>query len=223
MNRTVQTTADGSSTVVVPALKATYHSMYGALQESRHIFVQSGLEYYLHRYPLARELSVFEMGFGTGLNALLTCLTSVGGKVPVFYEAIERFPLSQGEIAQLNYADHIAGSSAFFTAIHSAAWGARATLHDSFVLQKVSADIIEYTPTEKYHIIYFDAFAPNVQPELWTVQMFARLADILLHPGILVTYCSKGDVQRAMKAAGFHLEKLPGPKGKREIIRASMI
>lgn len=219
MERYIQLTADGSHTVLVPALNVTYHSTHGALQESRHVFTGAGL------LPLSgqhQHLHIFEMGFGTGLNALLTLQEAIGREQAVTYHAIELYPLPAAELQALNYMELLPGSP--FQALHEAPWEQDVSLHPLFTLRKMQTSLEQYLgrPAHPFfHLVYFHAFAPEIQPELWTAGVFAQLY-ARLHPGgRLVTYCSKGVVRRAMRSAGFRVEKLPGPPGKREILRAT--
>ncbi|HEU4470155.1 MAG TPA: tRNA (5-methylaminomethyl-2-thiouridine)(34)-methyltransferase MnmD [Flavisolibacter sp.] len=217
MNRTLLTTADGSHTISIPELNLTYHSRWGAIQESMHVFIQAGLHLSGQRKPGA--VSIFEMGFGTGLNALLTAIESAKLSLPVHYTAIEPFPLTAEEISQLNYTDRL-GHAALFNAIHEGGWEENKTIHQHFILRKERTTLADFEPQQAFDLIYYDAFAPAAQPELWDLQAFQKLFSMLEPGGHLVTYCSKGDVKRAMTAAGFTVTKLPGPPGKREMLRA---
>ncbi|GAA4314184.1 tRNA (5-methylaminomethyl-2-thiouridine)(34)-methyltransferase MnmD [Compostibacter hankyongensis] len=219
MERKIIITADGSATVSDARYDATYHSRFGALQESRHVFIAAGMDYCCSRRP-AGHLRVFEMGLGTGLNALLTRRYAKAHHCSVYYEALECFPLSLAETELLNYAELLPDEAPSFRQLHAAAWDRAEDLGDGFILKKVRADLLQYVFGEKFDLIYYDAFAPDVQPELWSVAVFRKLYDALGHPGVLATYCSKGDVRRAMQQVGFRVEKLPGPPGKREILRA---
>lgn len=214
-------TADGSHTVSIPEMKVMYHSHHGAVQESVHVFIEAGLRCYRFRYPNA-PLSVFEMGFGTGLNAFLTAIEAEKTKTTVRYAAVETAPLSSNEIAALNYADAL-GHAGLFQALHQSNWNEDRTLSEYFTLQKEQADLRLYETAQRFNVMYYDAFAPSAQPELWTQAIFEKLFAMLEPGGVLVTYCSKGDVRRAMLAAGFVVEKLPGPKGKREMLRAEKL
>lgn len=219
MKRAIQLTADGSPTIAVPDMQVTYHSRYGAVQESRHVFIQAGLQPVLGLYS---RLHVFEMGLGTGLNALLTLQEAIRHQQPVFYQAVELYPLAAEETALLQYGRHVHDDAfdAYLQQLHRCSWEEDYLLHPLFVLHKKQHNLLHLPATPAFHLIYFDAFAPAAQPELWTEEVF-RLLYQKLHPGgVLVTYCSKGVVRRAMLAAGFVVEKLPGPPGKREMLRA---
>ncbi|SFP99607.1 tRNA (5-methylaminomethyl-2-thiouridine)(34)-methyltransferase MnmD [Parafilimonas terrae] len=219
--RLIQITEDGSHTIIIPSKKIIYHSTHGALQESRHIFINSGLKYFLNKYADANEtIHVFEMGLGTGLNALLTWQEAALLKQKIFYHAVELYPLTKPEADSLNYDNFMENNNVRLSAIHHSAWNELISLNEYFSFIKTNADIQNFNTAQKFNLIYFDAFDPNAQPELWTEIIFKKMFDLLLNNGILVTYCSKGAVQRAMKTAGFIVQKLKGPPGKREIIRA---
>ncbi len=219
MKREVKITADGSATISVEELDVTYHSIHGALQESKHVFLQAGLKDYLKSYN--GEVAILEMGLGTGLNALLTCQYAIDHKVPIYYEAIEKYPLTKEELAQLNYAQLIEGAGAMLNTIHSTAFSQTVSINEFFTFKKVQEDLLDYHSDQLFDIIYYDAFAPTAQPELWTVEVFQKLYERLKDRGTLVTYCAKGQVRRNMQSAGFKTEQLPGPPRKREMLRAA--
>jgi tRNA U34 5-methylaminomethyl-2-thiouridine-forming methyltransferase MnmC len=216
MQRIIQTTADGSPTIAIPDMQVTYHSRHGAVQESKHVFVQAGLMPLLQQYKTVR---VFEMGFGTGLNALLTLEQAILQKQVIFYQAVEKYPLNNNEIKELDYSPVL--PQAYFTALHQSKWNKPVEIHPFFTLCKSNTSLQAFETALPFHLIYFDAFAPAVQPELWTQQIFEQLYNMLVNGGVLVTYCSKGDVRRNMLAAHFKVEKLAGPPGKREMLRAT--
>ena len=209
-------TKDGSSTLFAPRFDEHYHSLYGAVQESMHVFIQSGL--YVHKI-IEGPISVLEMGFGTGLNALLTCLYK--GKKVISYTTLEAYPVATELLQRLNYADEIEGDQVkkLFEAIHSAPWEIKSQIAPGFQLLKHQIQLQDYEPAESFDVIYFDAFAPNAQPELWTVPIFTKFFHSLNPGGVFVTYSAKGDVRRALISAGFVVEKIPGPPGKREMLR----
>jgi tRNA U34 5-methylaminomethyl-2-thiouridine-forming methyltransferase MnmC len=219
LQRFLQITSDGSHTFFVPELNATYHSKHGAIGESEHIFINEGLKPLLHKYS---TLSVFEMGMGTGLNVLLTLQQAIEKNQLIHYTAIELFPLTEKEYTALNYCSvpALENLDKYFKLIHNSAWNSAAFIHPLFRLVKLQELLTRLNIAGKFHLIYYDAFAPDVQPELLTIAVFKNLYSMLHAGGILVTYCSKGVVQRAMRTAGFIVEKLPGPKGKREILKA---
>jgi len=220
MERKIITTKDGSYTVQVPDWNVTYHSTHGAVQESMHVFIQTGLQYLLQQQH-TEKIYVFEMGFGTGLNALLTAIEAQKTDVAIYYTAVELYPLSASEIAALNYDELLNDNTHLFHQLHQCKWNEAVAITDHFTLEKIKANLLDYTPHQLFNLIYYDAFDPAAQPELWTQAIFEKLYNMLTDNGILVTYCSKGDVRRAMQAAGFRVTKLPGPPGKREIVRAA--
>lgn len=159
------------------------------------------------------------MGLGTGLNAFLTALEAGEKQIKVYYEAVEQFPLKKEEVKGLNYTS-VLNHEDLFKQIHECKWDKGIRLNDFFTIKKVQENLINYSTNQPFNLIYYDAFAPTAQPELWTEEVFKKLHVMLSANGILVTYCSKGSVRRAMKAAGFAIEKIQGPPGKREIVRA---
>lgn len=220
MQRNLILTKDGSHTIAIPSMNVTYHSMHGAIQESLHVFIEAGLK---SMSPHSRlEARIFEMGFGTGLNALLTLAEADNMPWPVHYTAVELFPLEQGELQSLNYCEQLNRPELqpVFEDLHAAGWEKETQIKQNFTLLKLRSSLLNLPALPPFDLVYFDAFAPAAQPELWTPEVFRILYDLLLPGGILVTYCSKGDVRRAMQSAGFQVEKIPGPPGKREMVRA---
>ncbi|MFC5412899.1 tRNA (5-methylaminomethyl-2-thiouridine)(34)-methyltransferase MnmD [Larkinella bovis] len=208
-------TADGSSSVYNSDFDQHYHSIFGALQESQRVFIELGLQTAFERFS---EITVFEMGFGTGLNALLTLLEAEKAQRPVSYTAVEAFPLPLDESRRLNF-DQLLDSQ-FLPALHEAPWNERIAVSPVFDLFKYEGRLQDFRTENRFNLVYFDAFAPEAQPELWTPEIFEQLA-AMLHPGgLLTTYCSKGYVKRNLQAAGFRVEKHPGPARKREVLRA---
>ena len=221
MYREIQTTLDGSCTVVIPDLHVTYHSTNGALQESLHIYIESGLNCALSAID-NETIYVFEMGFGTGLNALLTLLKANHIRRKIYYYTVERYPLTMEEANNL-YFDSLLNTDNLTLQLHQAEWEKEVQINEYFTLYKTCQSLLTLQLPIKFDVIYFDAFAPTVQPDLWSEAVFAQMYAHLNNKGVLVTYSSKGDVRRAMKAAGFIVEKLAGPKGKAEIVRARKI
>ncbi|MBN1789017.1 MAG: tRNA (5-methylaminomethyl-2-thiouridine)(34)-methyltransferase MnmD [Bacteroidales bacterium] len=214
------TTRDGSHTLYVPHLDEHYHSTYGAITESRHVFIDAG---FLYRTD-GPKISVLEVGFGTGLNALLTCITARDKQVKVTYHALEKFPVDLVLAEKLNYTSrlpNVPDAESFFAGIHQASWNATTMVHPFFYLHKIRDDLTDFQPEFMYDLVFFDAFAPEKQPEMWTQDIFNRLYNNLSQDGILTTYCVKGTVKRMLKTAGFRIEKLPGPPGKREMLRGT--
>lgn len=216
----VRQTKDGSSTLYVPELNEHYHSVHGALQESMHVFIRAGLGYFL---PRREELRVLEVGFGTGLNALLTLQQALVHRTSVLYDSLEKYPLTPEVIKELHFEKFILNPELldFHEQLHAVPWNEQVPVTPFFTFHKIEADLQQHVfPEAYYHLVYFDAFAPEKQPELWTEEMFARLFVGLQPGGVLVSYCAKGSFKRALKAAGFSVEALPGPPGKREMTRA---
>jgi tRNA U34 5-methylaminomethyl-2-thiouridine-forming methyltransferase MnmC len=219
--RSIVLTEDGSHTLYVKDIDEQFHSRFGAIQESEHIFIQSGL---LHKNVIENNpISVLEVGFGTGLNALLTGLKAEELTKDIVYHTVELYPLTSNEYTALNYGDFIKNEHAktLFSLIHSSNWeiSQPITVHFQLLKQKTSALTAQY-PAECFDVVYFDAFSPDVQPEMWTKELFEKIYKSMKLNGILVTYCTKGIVKKTLIEVGFSIEKLPGPKGKREILRA---
>jgi len=215
-------TADGSHTIEIPEKGLTYHSRRGAIQESLHVFIEAGLNYMLDKTGPSAPIRIFEMGFGTGLNAFLTAIKAIETSREIHYTAVETSPLSVEEITFLNYSDTL-GNKELFQKLHETNWNEVKLISDFFTLGKYQATLAGFTTDQSFDLIYFDAFAPSAQPELWTREIFEKLFHQMALGGVLVTYCSKGDVRRAMIAAGFTVKKLPGPPGKREMLRAEKV
>lgn len=210
------TTADGSHTIFVPELDEHYHSIHGAVQESLFIFINNGFN-----VCTASPLNIFEVGFGTGLNALLTALESEKGERTVNYHSIEKYPLDKSIINSLNHHKY-AGEKGLilYNAIHSSPWNENVGICRNFNLHKISGDITSDIISGNYDLIYFDAFGPDKQPEMWSRQMFKLISAITNKNGIFLTYSAKGEVKRNLRLCGFEVLLLPGPPGKRQIIRA---
>ena len=214
----IEKTADGSYTLFVPELDEHYHSVKGALTESEHIFINMGL-----KHSSAPSPRILEIGFGTGLNAFLTSLEAEKDNRSIFYTTIEKYPLDMETIKLLDYPELIAPEeSKLFYSIHNAGWNSPQTISGNFTIEKIEGDFTEYRFRNGYDIIYFDAFAPEKQPEMWSQTLFNNLYEVLNDDGILTTYCAKGAVRRMLQEAGFIVERLPGPPGgKREILRGT--
>ncbi len=211
------TTADGSSTLLSTQYNAHYHSLHGAITESMHIFIETGL-------MKIREncISIIEVGFGTGLNAALTAQRAREMGVRVVYHTLELHPLSADEYQQLNYSTVLPNETATdWEKICSAEWDLPTNISENFTIKKINADFTLWKPDAKYHLIYFDAFAPDDQPEMWSTEQFEKLFNALHPNGMLVTYSVKGIVKKALTEVGFNLERLDGPPGKKHMLRAT--
>ncbi|WP_338873782.1 tRNA (5-methylaminomethyl-2-thiouridine)(34)-methyltransferase MnmD [Spirosoma sp. SC4-14] len=211
-------TADGSHTAVNQVLDKTYHSIHGAYQESQRVFIELGLWAAFAAFP-GQVIRIFEMGFGTGLNALLTAREAEKYNRQVIYTAIEAYPMAVADARQLNY-DQLLGTS-YLSQLHESTWGEPVVISPTVTLTKLEGTLQDMPLTEQVHLIYFDAFAPTAQPELWEPEIFQQMANLLLPGGMLTTYCSKSYVQRNIRTAGLIVEKHPGPPHKRDILRAS--
>lgn len=217
VKREIELTADGSHTLFVPALGEHYHSVNGAIQESTHIFINAGL------HQCSKDnIRILEIGLGTGLNAFLTLLDTQKEERKVSYITLEAYPLHDDITEQLNYPELIAPAKAYlFHRIHEVDWNKEIEITPYFNITKIEADFTTYdfSHTGDIDMIYFDAFAPDKQPGMWSQELFDRLYNTMSKGGILVTYCAKGIVRRMLQQAGFTVERLPGPPGKREMLR----
>lgn len=213
--RELQDTADGSHTLYIPAMNEHYHSVNGAVQESRHIFIHAGL------HAVTKDhIRIFEVGFGTGLNAFLT-LKEVETVYPksVDYHSVELYPLDLELVRLLNYGDLVwPERKELFSALHTASWDASVAITERFRLHKIKGNSNTCDLPDDIDLIYFDAFAPEKQPDMWSLEMYERLYKHTAPGGIIVTYCAKGEVRRGMQAAGFNMSRLPGPPGKRHML-----
>jgi tRNA U34 5-methylaminomethyl-2-thiouridine-forming methyltransferase MnmC len=220
MEREIIITRDGSHSIAVPELSVTYHSIHGAIQESKHVFIEAGLKHLLNQ--TAKQICILEVGFGTGLNTLLTAIEVEGTETTIYYVALEPFPISVEEANSLNYCEQLRRNDLEedFIRMHNCVWNKTVAVTENILLHKSNDTLQIFDHETKFDLIYYDAFAPNAQPELWIKEIFEKLFHLLKTNGILVTYCSKGDVRRAMTAAGFDVKKLPGAPGKREMLRA---
>jgi tRNA U34 5-methylaminomethyl-2-thiouridine-forming methyltransferase MnmC len=208
-------TSDGSVTIHDLQFGESFHSSHGAVSESLHVFIKNGYD-----LMSSNEIDILEIGFGTGLNCLLTIINKKQGQ-KIRYHAIEKFPLSSDENNALNYSQVLNIEKNLFGKIIQQEWEIETEIESGFILKKNKVDLLEYMPPQMFDLIYFDAFSPNVQPELWTVEVFKKLYDSLHKNGILTTYSSKGDVKRALRSAGFFVKRIVGPIGKRHILRAT--
>ena len=210
-------TSDGSTSLYIPQLDETYHSVHGALQETQHVFIKNGLQLFHNQ-----SLSILEIGFGTGLNALATYKEHESLQLNIRYETVEAYPLSCDEASQMNFPQMLNAPALVpvFEQMHRCEWNKLITLSPSFSFKKRLQRFETINDTDTFNLIYFDAFGARVQPKLWTMPLFEKMYQALREGGILVTYASKGSARRAMQEVGFQVEKLPGAMGKREMVRA---
>lgn len=218
LERKVIKTQDGSSSLFIPEWQEHYHSVHGAVQESYHVFIENGL-----KKVITKNINILEVGFGTGLNALITLIEAQKLNISVQYDGLEAFPVQETEHRLLNYAEFFDTENVqnIFDSLFYAKWNENVQIHQNFSLHKKQLFFENFESLTTYDLIYFDAFGARVQPELWTEIIFQKMYDALLTNGILVTYSAKGSVRRAMLAVGFEVEKLPGAPGKREMLRAT--
>ncbi|SDS01637.1 tRNA (5-methylaminomethyl-2-thiouridine)(34)-methyltransferase MnmD [Winogradskyella sediminis] len=232
MKRNIITTSDGSKTIQIEDWNEQYHSIHGAIQEANHVFMKHGLLFY-YENKLAHltedrkstsaktTINILEIGFGTGLNAFLTVIEGEKHNLNLNYTGIEAYPVQPEEINQLNYVELISDShKTVFKKLHETPWEGAFAITPNFQLEKQEKFFKDIRFKNTYNIIYFDAFGARVQPDLWTEDIFKIMFNALKPNGILVTYSAKGSVRRAMQAVGFTVERLPGPPGKREMLRA---
>ncbi|WP_420319974.1 tRNA (5-methylaminomethyl-2-thiouridine)(34)-methyltransferase MnmD [Flagellimonas sp.] len=218
MKRRIITTADGSKTIQIEDWDEQYHSKHGAVQEAYHVFIDHGLRLFKDTY-----IKILEIGFGTGLNALITLLEKEKLSLNIDYVGVEAFPVSLEEVQQLDYCKQLktAQSQMIFERMHKSPWEKRVKIGPNFSLEKQQKDFKSIDDTNLFNLIYFDAFGARVQPELWTEDIFSKMYRALMDGGVLVTYSAKGSVRRALQTVGFSVERLPGPPGKREMLRAT--
>lgn len=219
LNRELKITEDGSHTLFVPELNEHYHSTHGAIQEALHVYIEAGFTN-CEKNPIL----ILEVGFGTGLNCLLTLLEAEKQNRKVIYHSIELYPINQEEIEHLNYTSQIPNSdSSIFKKLHNAKWNQEVKITEHFTLNKLQGDLRGFNFPRKYDLVYFDAFAPDIQPTLWTLEVFENIHKFLHPNATLTTYCTKGIVKQALRASGFKVKRLPGPPGKRQMLRATKL
>jgi len=216
MKREIILTADGSHTIYVPEMNEHYHSVNGAVQESEHIFIKAGFD-----TCEVDPVHVFEAGFGTGLNALLTAMKCTQKKLTAFYTTIEKYPLEESEIKALNYESFtLPEGKNIFRLIHNAEWDATTEITNYFSIIKIKGDLVTDNISGRYDLVYFDAFGPDKQPEMWSRKVLGKISGVTAENGIFVTYSSKGEVKRNLRELGYNVSLMTGPPGKRHFIRA---
>jgi tRNA U34 5-methylaminomethyl-2-thiouridine-forming methyltransferase MnmC len=214
------TTADGSHSLLNTALDETYHSRHGAIQESLHVFINEGFDFVIGQNQLS-EINILEIGFGTGLNALLTLQQATAKKIKVNYTSLETYPLQEAVWRTLNYGDAIALTSDF-EKLHLAAWNEWQVVSEFFRLRKLNVSLQQLDIADKFDLVYYDAFAPSKQPEMWELLVLQKTISKLKPRGVFVTYCAKGQLKRDLKSLGLTVETLDGPPGKKEMVRAEL-
>lgn len=217
LRKEVEETADGSLTLYIPDLDEHYHSVKGAVAESCHVYIEAAL-----RYSKANPVHLLEVGFGTGLNAFLSLQDAEQSRRPVLYTSLELYPLAPEQAFLLDYPDRFSPEQTdWFRSLHLSPWEQEVNISSCFTLLKRQADLLSVKFDRSFDVVYFDAFAPEKQPELWEEAIFDKLFDRMNSGGVLTTYCAKGEVRRRLQRAGFAVERLAGPpEGKREILRA---
>jgi len=219
LKREIKLTEDGSHTLFVPELNEHYHSTHGAIQEAIHVYIEAGL-----RFTDNNPTHILEIGFGTGLNTYLSLVEAEKTDRKLIYHTLERFPVDEEQVKILNYPEQINFEQKdLFYKIHQSEWNQLINISEHFSVKKIQGDLRNISFDEKYDLIYFDAFAPEIQPDLWELDIFKKLYHSTNEDAILVTYCSKGIVKRALRSAGFQVKRLPGPPGKHHILRATKI
>lgn len=220
MSIDIITTEDGSHSLFNSALNETYHSVHGAIQESMHVFIKAGLQYRLSQSD-AEQIHILEVGFGTGLNALLTIQHAIGLNSKIYYTALETFPLPETIWSKLNYSESAAANN-HFKKLHTSPWEQWQAVAENVELLKMNSSLeIAQLPPNHYDLIFFDAFAPSKQPEMWQLSQLEKIVKSMKAGAIYVTYCAKGQLKRDLKSLGLHIESLPGPPGKMEMVRGS--
>ncbi|SDR71531.1 tRNA U34 5-methylaminomethyl-2-thiouridine-forming methyltransferase MnmC [Polaribacter sp. KT25b] len=224
MKREILITSDGSTTIHLPDWNEQYHSKHGAIQEAYHVFIKSGFELFCNSdEKIQGSISILEIGFGTGLNAFITFLEGIKHHKKIDYVGVEAYPVIESEVQKLNYVSELNAEKhqLIFDKMHAVSWDEKQLISDNFKLTKRKQFFEEIEDENNHNLIYFDAFGATNQPELWTETIFLKMYNALKTNGVLVTYSAKGSVRRAMQTVGFTVERLEGPPGKREMLRAT--
>ncbi|PRX38712.1 tRNA (5-methylaminomethyl-2-thiouridine)(34)-methyltransferase MnmD [Salegentibacter salegens] len=221
MERKIIKTGDGSVTIYLREWDEQYHSKHGAIQEALHVFIKMGLDYWVGLNK-GKDLAILEIGFGTGLNAFISFLEAKKLQLKINYTGVEAYPVAKAEIKELNYAEMLSAENQIdsFQKMHQIPWNSLVDISENFQLEKQQKRFEEIKDKDEYDLVFFDAFGARVQPELWTEDIFNKMFAAMKANAVLVTYAAKGSVRRAMQTAGFIVERLPGPPGKREMLRA---
>ena len=219
MKQQIITTADGSKTIYLPEWNESYHSQHGAILEAKHVYIQAGLDFRFKNHS-DKALNILEIGFGTGLNAFLSSIYAKQNLIRLNYQAIEKFPLSDQVINDIDYAQALKADIDDFKKLHEIEWERSIEINRFFKLKKLKADLITFKSQNQFDIVYFDAFGPRVQPELWAKPILEKLYNMMSENGVWVTYSCKGSVRRDLQSIGFEVEKISGPPGKRDMLRA---
>jgi len=216
-NLVILKTEDGSATLFRPDINEHYHSTHGAITESQHVFIKMGIE-----QATSNTIRILEVGLGTGLNALLTALWAQENKRNITYHGYELYPLGKDITEQLHYPNmsNSANADELFQSIHAMPWGVASAISEYMTLTKINEDILSAQFECRFDVVYFDAFAPNKQEEIWSEELFEKIANNMVSNGIFTTYCAKGAVKRMLQAVGLSVKKVPGPPGKREMLTA---
>lgn len=209
--------SDGSHSIISPVFDTLYHSRHGAITESKVVFIQAGLDFLFHQG--IKKIVVFEMGFGTGLNALLTQQWAENHQIKIIYHTVEAYPLTEDLIALLNYGD-LLKSQEIYLKLHDLSWGSLHEISPNFTFTKWHSELETLTLDTHFDVVFFDAFGPNTQPALWQAPIMEKMYAWLKPQGVLTSFCAQGAFRRALKEVGFNVEKIPGPPGKREMTRA---
>ncbi len=216
-NPEIRLTADGSKTLYLPHLDETYHSSHGAIQEAVHVFIEHGLTYVSQQ---TESMIIFEMGFGTGLNALLTALWAQRHQRMIHYIGIEHYPIEEDLWRQMEFVQ-VESEIALYAKIMSSEWGDYQEMNPHFQLRKIEKDVLQLERQEQVDLVYYDAFGPRAQSEMWEIPVLTKMYELLKPGGVFVTYCAQGQMKRNLKLLGFELTELPGPPGKRVMTRAT--
>lgn len=226
MKRKVEliTTSDGSHSLYLPEMNETYHSSHGALTESKHVFIRAGLKHYRGKYKI-NNIRVLEIGFGTGLNALLALRYALDEDLNTHFTTLEPYPLEEAVYSGLNYVSLLSDKLAEqqFLSLHQADWNTEVVMNDRFTLEKKEERLEDFSDNSKFDLVFFDAFAPSKQAELWTYGILEKTVGLMAPSAVLVTYCARGQFKRDLAALGLEVETLPGPPGKKEMVRATRL